>query len=359
MQQHPVPQHISSYEFKLVGDMTLKQFFQLAGGITVSLIFYATPLPGVIKWPLVLLFGLLGAALAFLPIEERPLSQWFLAFIKAVYSPTLYTWDANSAEDVFAKSTSVDTTPTTLSATNSDLTGAGQSEEVKKFEQGERNFFSKVSAMFAVTPQATNSVVNTTFNQNTALGGVKSSAEPFTQGMVLTQEVQGQKTSQQAASNMRSVRPEDTAMPVPVQQVVKVGHATPIQNLQVDQQETIQPLSPVFANQGGNGQVIAQAVFSPEAAPPSPPEIPNTIVGQVLTSQGKIVEGAILEIIDSVSKTPVRAIRSNRVGHFMTVTPLKNGGYELMTEKDGLTFDPIQFQAEGRLIPPIQIKAKA
>ena len=48
MQQHPVPQHISNYEFKLVGDMTLKQFFQLAGGILVALIFYATPLPGII-----------------------------------------------------------------------------------------------------------------------------------------------------------------------------------------------------------------------------------------------------------------------------------------------------------------------
>lgn len=357
MQQHPVPQHISSYEFKLVGDMTLKQFFQLAGGIVVSLIFYATPLPGLIKWPLVLLFGLLGAALAFLPIEERPLSQWVFAFVKAIYSPTLYTWDANSAEDVFAKSTTPTDTTTPLSTTDSDLTGAGQSEEVKKFEQGERNFFSKVSAMFALIPQAT-SGANTTFNQNIVSGGVKSQAEPFTQGMVLTQEVQGQKIAQQVAPNMRSVRPEDTAMPVPAQQVVKVGHSTPVQNQQTPQQETIQPLSPVFTNQSTNGQVVAQAVFSPEAAPPSPPEIPNTIVGQVLTAEGKIVEGAILEIIDSVSKTPVRAIRSNRVGHFMTVTPLKNGGYELMTEKDGLTFDPIQFQAEGRLLPPIQIKSK-
>ena len=33
LQQHPVPQHIASYEFKLIGDMTIKQFAYLAGGI--------------------------------------------------------------------------------------------------------------------------------------------------------------------------------------------------------------------------------------------------------------------------------------------------------------------------------------
>ncbi|KKR52786.1 MAG: hypothetical protein UT88_C0021G0001, partial [Candidatus Woesebacteria bacterium GW2011_GWD2_40_19] len=38
MEQHPIPQNISSYQFRLVGDMTLKQFFQLAGGFLVGLI---------------------------------------------------------------------------------------------------------------------------------------------------------------------------------------------------------------------------------------------------------------------------------------------------------------------------------
>ena len=55
MEQHPIPQQISSYQFKLVGDMTLKQFFQVAGGVVISLIFYSLPLHGLIKWPLILL----------------------------------------------------------------------------------------------------------------------------------------------------------------------------------------------------------------------------------------------------------------------------------------------------------------
>jgi len=36
MEQHPIPQQISSYQFKLVGDMTLAQFGKAAGGIVIA-----------------------------------------------------------------------------------------------------------------------------------------------------------------------------------------------------------------------------------------------------------------------------------------------------------------------------------
>ncbi len=100
-QQHPIPQQISSYQFRLVGDMTLKQFFQIAGGALISLLFYASNLPGLIKWPLVIFFALLGVALAFLPFEERPLQQWIIVFFKSVYSPTLYSWKKTEKPEIF------------------------------------------------------------------------------------------------------------------------------------------------------------------------------------------------------------------------------------------------------------------
>jgi len=93
METHPVPQQISAYQFRLVGDMTLKQFFQVGGGALVSLLIYATGIHPIIKWPLILFSFSLGAALAFLPFEERPLSQWLLSFFRSVYSPTIYFWE--------------------------------------------------------------------------------------------------------------------------------------------------------------------------------------------------------------------------------------------------------------------------
>lgn len=92
MEQHPVPQNIASYEFRLVGDMTLKQFIELAAGLVVALIFYASSLIWFLKWPLVFISAILGVGLAFFPIEERPLETWIMSFLKTIYSPTQYLW---------------------------------------------------------------------------------------------------------------------------------------------------------------------------------------------------------------------------------------------------------------------------
>ena len=69
----------------------------------------------------------------------------------------------------------------------------------------------------------------------------------------------------------------------------------------------------------------------------------------------KIIEGAILEIKDSNGR-PVRALKSNKAGHFIIVTPLQNGKYEVTIEKDGFVFEPVSFDAKGEMIPAIAIK---
>lgn len=92
MEQHAIPQQISSYEFRLVGSMTLKQFFKLAGGLLVAFIVYSSQLVFLVKWPLVFIFAAFGFALAFLPINERPLDLWIGIFIRGVLLPTVYLW---------------------------------------------------------------------------------------------------------------------------------------------------------------------------------------------------------------------------------------------------------------------------
>jgi len=81
------------------------------------------------------------------------------------------------------------------------------------------------------------------------------------------------------------------------------------------------------------------------------------IVGQVVDEHRKIIEGAIIEIRDSAGR-PVRALRSNKVGHFITVTPLDPGRYDIITEKEGGQFSPVSFEANGNLIPPILVSGK-
>lgn len=97
MEQHPVPRNISSFQFHLIGDMTLRQFGYLAAGMLIAyFIFKGAPFPTLFKYPLAGFFVLTGFAFAFLPIQERLLDKWLVAFIKSITSPTQYLWVKNN-----------------------------------------------------------------------------------------------------------------------------------------------------------------------------------------------------------------------------------------------------------------------
>ncbi len=98
MEAHPVPQNVTSFEFRLVGDMTLKQFGYLASGLIVAyltFIFLFATNPYIAS-PIIAISALLGTAFAFLPINDRPLDHWVKAFFKAVYNPTQRAWESNN-----------------------------------------------------------------------------------------------------------------------------------------------------------------------------------------------------------------------------------------------------------------------
>jgi hypothetical protein len=89
--QHAVPQNIMDVEFKLIGDLTMRQFsYLLLCGILSYVSFVAVI--GIFKVPLGVTFGLLGLGLAFLPIGERGLDDWIASFIRAINSPTQRMW---------------------------------------------------------------------------------------------------------------------------------------------------------------------------------------------------------------------------------------------------------------------------
>jgi gas vesicle protein len=92
MEEHAVPQDITGFKFKLIGDMTVKQFGELAFGAICAYVVYASGLYPLFKWPLVVFFASFGVALAFLPISERPLDVWLTNFFRAIYRPTYYVW---------------------------------------------------------------------------------------------------------------------------------------------------------------------------------------------------------------------------------------------------------------------------
>ncbi len=273
MDQHLVPQNISSYEFRLVGDMTLKQFFQLAGGGAVGLIWYNLPLPFIVKWPLILVSVGVGVMLAFVPVQGRSFSAWLLAFIRAVYSPTEFKWIQKQIIPT------VDETPKSITPLLPPLNLRGGLERV----------ILSIKTLFPKPP-----IINTTPPKIPEV--VISVPDPIPQPIPVTPVVES----------------------IPVPEVEPASHTDLV---------------------------------------PSP-DYPNILSGLVYDSEGKIVEGAIVEIINSETGIPVRALRSNKLGQFTIATPLSSGKYTIITEKDGVIFDPVSIQVNNSIIKSILLKAK-
>jgi hypothetical protein len=92
MEQHAIPRQITSFEFKLIGFMTIKQFIYLVVFIPLGIItFYIFPVP-LLNILLGVAVGSLGFAFAFVPINDRPMDVWIKNMYKRLTSPTQYVF---------------------------------------------------------------------------------------------------------------------------------------------------------------------------------------------------------------------------------------------------------------------------
>lgn len=96
MDQHPIPRQITTFEFKLIGFLTLRQFIYLIVFLPIGFVAYRIfPIP-ILNIIIGLLVSGIGAAFAFLPINERPLDVWIKNFYKRLTSPTQYFYQKSN-----------------------------------------------------------------------------------------------------------------------------------------------------------------------------------------------------------------------------------------------------------------------
>lgn len=315
MDQHPVPQNISSYEFRLVGDMTLKQFFWLAGGMLVALFFYKLPVPGLLKYPLMGVSAIAGGVFAFIPLNGRPFSQWLFAFFKATYSPTEYLWSAKAVQTQESSPVPEPTLPRAESSLDKL-----EAQLVAKFGQ----LFSQAQDVFRTRPTA----------------AVIPSFEPEPESPAPT----------------APVPPPPPAPPSPPPPVIPQTVFTAPPELELVHSVPVADTPPA--------KITPMAAYSPVTAPAATsnatkiptPTLANILAGLVVDDHDQLVETAILEIVASSTGIPVRALRTNKLGQFQIATPLPDGQYVVNTEKDGYKFASVSFTAEGKIIQPILIR---
>lgn len=352
MQQHPVPQAITTYKFRLVGDMTLKQFLELAFGVVIAWVIFSSKINFFFKWTLGPFFGFLGFALAFVPVEDRPLDQWILNFFKAVYLPTQFIFKSQvKAMDIFSP------TPPLPPETNKISANPAQLEEylsslpaspATAFDQAEHKYLDHIFNLFgalgikppALAIQADHPQPTNPYKSN--LRGVRVRKLFSPQVCLLPHAILFQAPPEPIQASMplanskpQVLNPKKPPAPAPKKTTPRIAPASALA------QPKTQTVSPTFAS----GVVM-----------PHSPDKPNLITGITLDKVGKILPNVIIEIRDKQG-LPVRALRSNKLGQFFIATPLSDGIYQIQAEHSDQKFAIIKLEAKSEIIPPLKIQA--
>src|SRR3989344_1804002 len=348
---HPIPQNVTSFQFKLIGDMTLKQFAYLAVGSAIAylmFVFLARDYP-LAAWPLIAISALLGVVFAFLPIGSRPLDHWLKAFLKAVYSPTKRIWKKNG------KAYNVD--PLFDSRLVMYLAGVNQIRSDKTGESENQN-----SDM--LTHQNTDTPISSdTPDSLPTKEELQKTVELARQAQQLQMKII---QTERTLSQMKDQAQKPAPIPADYSQQVNKTMAN-LQNLITQASIVKQQIQTVQEGSPSKPSAITEALLREKIKVVVPAKLklvqvalttfPNVINGIVKDIGGNYIEGVVAVIYDKEG-LPVRALKTNKLGQFNGSTPLPNGTYTLEVEKDNFRFDVLQIELAGDILPPLQITAK-
>jgi hypothetical protein len=390
MENHPIPQDITGFEFKLIGDMTLKQFAYVAGGAIVGLVFYALPIFALIKIPIALAFVGVGVLFAFVPFEGRPLDIMIKNFLKAVFNPTQYVYQKMGAQLL--------TDNSLVSAPGGKKQSFGEASQKQlrdflnslpvgknKLDKKEMVFFESLAQYETNKPLQTNpgfvashSVATTTAQQAPMQTVAPQQPAKSTQqgnnndlqktAELLEKELQAAK-AKEAIENQTN--PEEYLKAH--QKVLELQKT--LNDLAFQKQELESKLISLQQRMEMQGKSIyTPSVARPEelketkfvrsipqnmqkgAGLPTAPEFPNVVTGIIKDPRGNPLQNILVEVKDSQGNA-VRAFKTNALGQFASATPLINGEYTIGFEdpREQNKFDTVAFKATGEIILPIEI----
>lgn len=401
-QAHPIPQNVTNFEFHLVGDMTLKQFGYLATGLGIAFLFFvtlATPMPFV-AWPVIVVSSLLGVAFAFLPIQERPLDHWVGAFFGAIFKPTKLQYNSKiiSKDDPFfekrlnaylkVQRAASEEVLSPLAAVSNNLPHkpsmadrllketAGQAPaEIPNDKYQMTNTKPTAPQLFEPELEALPQSRRPLPPLDQAVKEEAPKSEDLKKTVDLAKEAQTTQAKilriEQQLSQVKTVAAKPGVDPKFYVEQFE-GLLSELSELNKKASETAHELAVLShgptsqmattPSPAGASQSPVPAAKPVPIAPKSVPTLnlttfPNVINGIVTDSQGNYLEGAIIVAHDK-QNLPVRALKSNKLGQFVAATPLPNGVYTIVTEKDNLVFETVSVELKGEILKPILIAAK-
>lgn len=349
MENHPIPQDVTGFKFKLIGSITVKQFLYLLGFGILATIMFVLHINPFIKIPLMLLFAGIGASLAFVPIEGRPMDVMITNFAKTVPNENRFIYKKRGVSiahyDVFTqpiiKPQITAQIPTNQSSSNNkkvllerrlrDTTFRPDDQETK-FLKNINSIFDTGAPAAIVTPVA-----------QPIVASVQKPIEETAETVNKTAVFQEQKP----ASAVQA--------PVAPNPVMDPG-----QRAQSDQeyqfkkaQESASAPTPA-PEQNPVGTTVPTS--APKVGFPSLPDVGNVIMGTVCDPRGRTLPNVLVEVIDN-NNVPVRAFKTNALGQFASATPLPNGTYKIILDdpQKQHDFQEVNVDLDGSIFMPLQM----
>lgn len=342
MENHPIPQDVTGFKFKLIGSVTVKQFlYILAGGILAG-VCLILPTSMLIRVPLAIFFGGIGTAMAFIPIEGRPMDVMIKNFLKALPSENQYIFKKTGAQALIAEFFS----PPPVVKTNIVV------PETKNEEKDSKRalLYSTLKLSSSYRPdekeQAVLSNINSYFNET-----LHPATPPIQQNVdILPQEI---------VKPPLIPQPKETliARPSPAPQAVEAAPAPLPKAVEPVKIPVVETKPSVLPNVSQNVTAVAPQ-NQLKAGFPQLPDIPNIVLGIIKDPRGKVLPNVLVEIM-SAQGVPVRAFKTNALGQFTAATPLVNGDYEVILEdpRKANEFEKIHITLDGSIFEPLEINS--
>ncbi len=417
--QHPVPQHIAAFEFKLIGDLTIKQFLFAGVGVAVAYAAWVSNLNFLLKWGIIIAAAGIGLGTAFFPLQDRTLDQWLLNFIAAIFSPTQRVWRKEPLPPEYLREDySQFLTSQVLSMT--PLQSRRRLRQYLKGFEGKRSE-SEVAEQEFIKRLNFDLPLPTTVEPEPV---VEPAIEPKKEELPPRQEVPAQpklasevnlafeptyKVPTEAETKYITVRRNITPgrkirlptiegtirlrpepMPLaerkisppsfaprateglrpkprePIRELIKDSVKTPppengrVERLQKQNLELQTRLEQAERQLKGLTATKPKPSPPPEPRPPTPvidKKIPNIISGVVKDKEGKLLENTVV-IIKDQDGDPVRALKTDRLGQFAISTSLENGDYTIEVSSKERHFDIMKVTADGSILSALELRER-
>ncbi|MBU4098265.1 PrgI family protein [Patescibacteria group bacterium] len=368
MEQHPIPQDVTGFQFKLIGTMTVKQFGYVAVGAILAVICWYAPSPGLwlilVKFILLPVFGLTGVIIAFVPIEGRPVDVMATHFVHALISPNQYVYIKRGRRFSFTQTTYTKITPV---SPNAQRTGAQPKTNIEnKKEQQLRTLLSgrynniknnldkKEMAFLKTIENATIPIPIIVPVMHTPVSNPPSTPAARSQSLVRQEELLQQQLAiaRQENSNQKMLLLQSQIQDIHSQKGQVEQELLKLRTQLSAQKPQTSPMPHTDVAHVRNipQNMIKSAGFSHVS------DTPNIIIGIIKDARNNILPNILVEVKNK-DGNPVRAFKANPLGQFASATPLANGVYtiELEDPKKQHAFDVIQINANGQIMLPIEI----